>query len=125
MILASSAQLDGHVGLGDEGLHRALARDDLLDKLEVEPLGKQHAARAGDRDAHLRRADDLLRAGEEVLCRGADVGVVTLVVCVHQAVVVVDDGQLHRGGAHVDAQAQARVAKVHAVLGRELGADLL
>ena len=79
-----AAQLDGDVGLGDEGLHGALGRDDLLDKLEVEPLGKQHAARAGDRDAHGDVAHDALGTCEELLCCGANVGVVTLVVGVDQ-----------------------------------------
>ena len=39
-----AAQLDGHVGLGDERLHGALGGDDLLDELQVEPLGQQQAA---------------------------------------------------------------------------------
>ena len=50
-----AAQLDGDVGSGDEGLDGALAGDDLLDKLQAEPLGEQQAARAGDGASHLRR----------------------------------------------------------------------
>ena len=101
-----AAELDGAVGLGDELLDRALGGDDLLHELEVEPLGKQHAARAGDRDAHRGVTDDLLRAGEELLGGGADVGVVALVVGVDEVVALVDDGELDRGGTHVDAEAQ-------------------
>ena len=119
-----AAELDGAVGLRDEGLHGALGGNDLLDKLQVKPLGQQHAAGAGDGDAHGGVADDALGAGEELLGRGAHVGVVALVVGIDQVVVVVDDGQLDRGGAHVDAQAQVRVGEVAGVLGRELGAIL-
>ena len=119
-----AAELDGAVGLRNEGLHGALGGNDLLDKLQVKPLGKQHAAGAGDGDAHGGVADDALGAGEELLGRGAHVGVVALVVGVDQVVVVVDDGQLDRGGAHVDAQAQVRVGEIAGVLGRELGAIL-
>ena len=36
-----AAQLDGDVGGRDEGLDGTLAGDDLLDKLQVEPLGQQ------------------------------------------------------------------------------------
>lgn len=35
-----AAELDGDVGLRDQGLHRALARDNLLHELEAEPLGE-------------------------------------------------------------------------------------
>ena len=107
-----AAELDGAVGLGDERLDGALGGDDLLDELEVEPLGQQHAARAGDGHAHGRVAHDAARLGKELARRGADVGVVTLVVGVDEVVVVVDDGQLDRGGAHVDAQAQVGVGEV-------------
>ena len=120
-----AAELDGAVGLRDERLHGALGGDDLLDELEVEPVGEQHAAGAGDRDAHGRRADHLARAGEELLGRGADVGVVALVVGVDEVVGVVDDGELDGGGAHVDAQAQVRVGEVGRARRRELGTVLL
>ena len=36
-----AAQLDGDIGGWDEGLDGALAGDDLLDKLQIEPLGQQ------------------------------------------------------------------------------------
>ena len=117
-----AAELDGAVRLGDERLDGALGGDDLLDELKVKPAREQHAARAGDGDAHGGIADHLARAGEELLGRGADVGVVTLVVGVDEVVVVVDDGELDGGGAHVDAQAQVRVGEVGRVRGRELGA---
>ena len=38
-----AAQLDGDIGGRDEGLDGTLAGDDLLDKLQVEPLGQQQA----------------------------------------------------------------------------------
>ena len=41
-----AAQLDGDIGGRNEGLDGTLAGDDLLDKLQVEPLGQQQAARA-------------------------------------------------------------------------------
>ena len=76
------------------GLDGTLGGDDLLHELEVEPLGEQHAARARDRDTHRRVAYDSLRAGEELPCRGADVGVMALVVGVDQPAACVDDGEL-------------------------------
>ena len=120
-----AAELDGAVGLRDERLDGALGGDDLLDELEAEPLGQQHAARAGDRDAHRGVADHALGAGEELFGRGAHIGVVALVVGVDEVVVVVDDGELDGGGAHVDAQAQVRVAEVVGMGRAELGAVLL
>ena len=120
-----AAELDGTVRLRNERLHGALGGDDLLHELEVKPTGKQHAAGAGDGDAHRCRADHLARAGEELLRRGADVRVVTLVVGIDEVVVVVDDGELHRGGTHVDAQTQVRVGEVGVSGRRELGAVLL
>ena len=66
-----AAQLDGDVGGRDEGLDGAFAGDDLLDKLQVEPLGQQHAAGA-QADAvqiHGRhqpaRLHDILQGGRE------------------------------------------------------------
>ena len=64
-------------------------------------------------------------ADKELLGRGAHVGVVTLVVGVDEVVVVVDDGQLDGGGAHVDAQAQVRVGEVVGARRGQLGALLL
>ena len=107
-----AAELDGDVGLGDEGLDGALAGDDLLDELEVEPLGKQQAARAGDGDAHGGVAEHGAGALEQLFGRGADVGVVALVVGVDDAIALVDDGELDGRGAHVDAQAQLRAREV-------------
>ena len=115
-----AAQLDGTVRLGDEGLDGPLGGDDLLHELEVEPLGEQHAARARDRDAHRRVTYDSLRAGEELPRCGTDVGVMALVVGVDQPAACVDDGELDRGGAHVNAKAQIHVGEVDAVCGIEL-----
>ena len=119
---AVHALLDAVVEVDDLG---ALGGDDLLDELKAQPVGEQHAAGAGDGDAHGGGADHLAGAGEELLCRGADVRVVTLVVGVDEVVVVVDDGELDGGGAHVDAQAQVRVGEVGRVHRGELGAVLL
>ena len=66
-----------------------------------------------------------LGADEELFGRGAHIGVVALVVGVDEVVVVVDDGELDGGGAHVDAQAQVRVAEVVGMGRAELGAVLL
>jgi len=44
----------GTVGLRNERLHGTLRGDDLLNELQAKPLCKQHATRAGDRDAHGR-----------------------------------------------------------------------
>ena len=101
-----AAQLDSDIGGRDEGLDGTLTGDDLLDKLQVEPLGQQKAARAGDGAGHLGRRQHGRSALEQVAGAGADVGVVALVLGVDDLVVVVEHGKFNGGGAHVDAQVQ-------------------
>ena len=101
-----AAQLDGNVGGRDEGLDGTLAGDDLLNKLQVEPLGQQQAARAGDGTGHLGSRQYGRSALEQVAGAGTDVGMVALVLGVDDLVVVVEHGELNGGGAHVDAQVQ-------------------
>ena len=101
-----AAQLDGDIGGRDEGLDGTLAGDDLLDKLQVEPLGQQQAARTGDGAGHLGSRQHGRSALEQVAGAGTDVGVVALVLGVDDLVVVVEHGKLDGGGAHVDAQMQ-------------------
>ena len=110
-----AAQLDGDVGGRDEGLDGTLAGDDLLDKLQVEPLGQQQAARAGDGTGHLGRRQHGRSALEQIAGASADVGVVALVLGVDNLVVVVEHGELNGGGAHIDAQVQVAAS----VLGAE------
>ena len=104
-----AAQLDGDIGGRDEGLDGTLAGDDLLDKLQIEPLGQQKAARAGDGAGHLGRRQHGRSALEQVAGAGTDVGVVALVLGVDDLVVVVEHGKFNGGGAHVDAQVQVAV----------------
>ena len=104
-----AAQLDSDIGGRDEGLDGALAGDDLLDKLQVEPLGQQQATRAGNGAGHLGRRQHGRSALEQVAGAGADVGVVALVLGVDDLVIVVEHGELNGGGAHVDAQVQVAV----------------
>ena len=101
-----AAQLDGDIGGRDKGLDGAFAGDDLLDKLQVEPLGQQQTARAGDGAGHLGRRQHSRGALEQVAGASADVGVVALVLGVDDLVVIVEHGKLDGGGAHVDAQVQ-------------------
>ena len=101
-----AAQLDGDVGGRDKGLDGALAGDDLLDKLQVEPLGQQQAARTGNGAGHLGRRQHGRSALEQVAGAGTDVGMVALVLGVDDLVVIVEHGELNGGGAHVDAQVQ-------------------
>ena len=101
-----AAQLDSNVGGRDKGLDSALAGNDLLDKLQVEPLGQQQAARTGNGASHLGRRQHGRSALEQVTGAGTDVGVVALVLGVNDLVVVVEHGELDGGGAHVDAQVQ-------------------
>ena len=107
-----AAQLDGDIGGRDEGLDGTLAGDDLLDKLQVEPLGQQQAARAGNGAGHLGRRQHGRGTLEQVAGAGTDVGVVALVLGVDDLVVVVEHGKLNGGGAHVDAQVQVAVSVV-------------
>ena len=113
-----AAELDGDIGRGDQGLHGALARDDLLHELQAEPLAEQKTARAGDGAGHGRALEQAGRAHEQVARAGAHVGVVALVLGVHDLVVVVEHGELDRGGAHVDAQVQGAVVVLRVVDGR-------
>ena len=115
-----AAQLDGDIGGRDEGLDGTLAGDDLLDKLQVEPLGQQKAARAGDGAGHLGRRQHGRSALEQVAGAGTDVGVVALVLGVDDLVVVVEHGKFNGGGAHVDAQVQV-AASVLGVEDRAFG----
>ena len=101
-----AAQLDGDVGGRDEGLDGALAGNDLLDKLQVEPLGQQQATRAGNGAGHLGRRQHGRGALEQVAGTGADIGVMALVLGVDDLVIVIEHGELDGGGAHVDAQVQ-------------------
>ena len=101
-----AAQLDGDVGGRDEGLDGALAGDNLLDKLQVEPLRQQQTTRAGDGAGHLGRRQHGRGALKQVAGAGANIGVVALVLGVDDLVVVVEHGELDGGGAHVDAQVQ-------------------
>ena len=101
-----AAQLDGDISGRDEGLDGTLAGDDLLDKLQVEPLGQQQAARAGNGAGHLGRRQHGRSALEQVAGASADIGVVALVLGVDDLVVIVEHGKLNSGGAHVDAQVQ-------------------
>ena len=101
-----AAQLDGHVGLRDERLHRRLRRDDLLHEGHVEPLGQKQAARSGDGDGH-----SLVRIGRGRLAQhlhdgGAHVGMMAAVHRPQNLVVVVEHRQLHRGRPHVDADVE-------------------
>ena len=101
-----AAQLDGDIGGRDESLDGALAGNDLLDKLQVEPLGQQQAARTGDGAGHLGSRQHGRSTLEQVAGAGADVGVVALVLGIDDLVVVVEHGEFNGSGAHVDAQMQ-------------------
>ena len=92
-----AAQFDGDVGLRDEGLHGALGGDDLLDKLQVQPLREQKPARTGDGAGHAGIAQHAGSARKQVASAGAHVGVVTLVLGVDDLVGVVEHGELDRG----------------------------
>jgi len=115
-----ATKLDGTVGLRNERLHGTLRGDDLLNELQAKPLCKQHATRAGDRDAHGRVPENPLGLLEDLSRGRLDVGVVTFVVGVDKAAIAVDDSKLDRGGTHIDAQAQAGVREVDGMPGREL-----
>ena len=101
-----AAQLDGDIGGRDKGLDGAFAGDNLLNKLQVEPLGQQQAARAGNGTGHLGSRQHSRSTLEQVAGAGTDVGVVALVLGVDDLVVVVEHGKLNGGGADVDAQVQ-------------------
>ena len=98
-----AAELDGHVGFGDEGFDRGFARDDLLHELDAEPLSQKQSARAGDGDRHALIAEAFGGLGEHLHDRCAHVSVMTAVNRVLDLVVFVQDGKLHRRRADIDA----------------------
>ena len=107
-----AAQLNGNVGLRDQRLNGALRSNDLLDKLQVKPLRQEHSAGTGDCGVHGCLANVLLSFDKQGAGGCANVGVVTLVVCVNQRAVLVDDGQLYGCGTNVDAQHKVGLRQV-------------
>ena len=107
-----AAQLNGNVGLRDQRLNSALGSDNLLDKLQVKPLCQEHSAGTGDCGVHGCLANMLLSFNKQGARGCANVGVVTLVVCVNQRAVLVDDGQLYGCGTNVDAQHKVGLRQV-------------
>ena len=107
-----AAQLNGYVGLRDQRLNSALRSDNLLDKLQVKPLRQEHSAGTGDCGVHGCLANMLLSFNKQGARGCANVGVVTLVVCVNQRTVLVDDGQLYGCGTNVDAQHKVGLRQV-------------
>ena len=107
-----AAQLNGYVGLRNQRLNSALGSDDLLNKLQVKPLCQQHSAGTGDCGVHGCLANVLLSFDKQGARGCANVGVVTLVVCVNQRAVLVDDGQLYGCGTNVDAQHKVGLRQV-------------
>ncbi len=119
-----AAKLYCAVSLRNQGLHRTLRGNDLLNELEVEPMGKQHAARASDRDAHGCIPNSLSRLNEKLSRCGFDVCVVPLVVRIYKMVAIVDNGKLDRCGSDVDPKAQMRMGQVSAVQRHKLRSQL-
>ena len=78
-----AAQLNSNVGLRDQRLNGALGSDNLLDKFQVKPLCQEHSAGTGDCGVHGCLANVLLGFDKQGACGCANVGVVTLVVCVN------------------------------------------
>ena len=107
-----AAQLNGNVGLRDQRLNGALGSDNLLDKLQVKPLCQEHSAGTGDCGVHGCLANVLLSFDKQGARGCADISVMTLVVCVNQRAVLVDDGQLYGCGTNVDAQHKVGLRQV-------------
>ena len=101
-----SAELDGNVCLGDEGLDGVLVCDDLLDEGHLEPAGEQQAATAGD--GH--RRGNVSHLGQSLFDdlddRGADIRVVPAVHGEAQLVAAVEGEELDCRGANVDTDAE-------------------
>ena len=119
-----AAQLDDDVSLGLEGLNRRLGGDDLLHELKTQPLRQEQAARTGDGNLEARVTKDLARSAEERLHRGAHVGMMALVAGIDKLCVLIEHGKLHRGGAHIDAQAQLAARPVKTRTRRDLDGSL-
>ena len=78
-----TTQLNSDVGLRDQRLNSALGSDNLLDKLQVKPLCQEHSAGTSDCGVHGCLANVLLSFNKQGACGCANVGVVTLVVCIN------------------------------------------
>ena len=107
------AQLNGHVGFRNEGLHGGFARNDLLHEFHAQPLRQQKPARPGDGNGHglLAESAACVRRGcgsffQHFHDSRAHVGMVAPIHGKPHGVVLIENGQLHGGGANVDADAQ-------------------
>ena len=58
---------------------------------------------------------------EHLARRSLHVRVVALIVCIDQMLVLVDDSELHRRGADIDAETKTGVAEIGTLLRLELG----
>ena len=122
-----AAQLYGDVGIGDPAPHGARARDDLLHEGKLQPLrhGEAAATGHGDGEGRLWRARARSRTRREGLVggldhadeRAADVRPVAFVGAVDHGVALIEDGELHGGGADVDAGVQELGPQVHEATG--------
>ena len=115
-----SAKLNRYVCLRDKAGNGSLRSNNFLHKLEAQPGREQKAARAGDRDFHVRMLKHLGSLMEESFCGGADISVMALVACIDKLVVRVENSELNRGRTYVNTKAQPGTAPVKAGLGRQL-----
>ena len=98
-----AAQLDGHVGLGRHMVQGGGYGHHLLDEADVQGLAQIDGAGAGDGHVQGTRAD-LLRGFPQQLGQGLlGVGHMAAVPAENDFLVLVQDDQLHGGGADVDA----------------------
>ena len=98
-----AAKLDGDVHLRRDALKRLRDGDDLLHEGNAERLGKVDRARAGGAQRERAFAEHLVRLLQQIGQRALRVGQVALVLPEDHIVVFIENDELHRGGADVDA----------------------
>ena len=96
-------QFDGHVRLGPGGAERIRHRHHLLDEGDPQGFAQPHGAGAGDAQPQGAGTQPLRRQGEQLPQGLLGLGMMTAVFPEYRRSFLVQDGQLHRGGAHVDA----------------------
>ena len=106
-----ATELDGDIGLRDEGLNSGFAGDDLLHEIEIEPLRQKQAARTRDRDGHDLVAVLFRSTLQHFDDRCAHIRMMALIHRIHDLVRVVQNGKLDRGRTHVDTDVQIGLSR--------------
>ena len=99
-----AAQLDGYIGLGGKGFQRSGDRQHFLYKDDLQMFCKSETTGARDHgtDGHIPQS--IIRLFEQSLQCLADIGKMPLIIRKQDVVRIIDDRNLHGGGADINTQ---------------------